>query len=297
MSMMEVSMQDYVVRVVTRTGNVQGLACVTTQLVQTACRKHQTSPTASAALGRALTGGAMMGALLGENQRVALKFEGNGPLKKILVEANREGEVRGYVGVPNGDVPLKQGKLDVASAIGQAGFLTVVKDLGLKEPYKGIVQLYTSEIGEDLAFYLTESEQIPSAVGLGILLDQDGTVSAAGGFLLQSLPPADEAMIEQLIHHIEKMPPITELVRNGKHPEDLLDVIFAGIPFDITETQVLTFRCSCSKERMERALISLGTKDLSTLIEEGDTEVVCEFCRTQYVFSQEKLRQILTTIQ
>jgi molecular chaperone Hsp33 len=289
--------QDYLVRVVTKTGNVQGIACITTQLVQTACHTHQTSPTASVALGRALTGGAMMGALLGEDQRVALKFEGNGPLKKILIEANRRGEVRGYVGVPNAEVPLKHNKLDVASAIGHAGFLTVTKDLGLKKPYEGIVQLYTSEIGEDLAFYFMESEQIPSAVGLGVFIEPDGTVSASGGFLLQSLPPANEKLIEQLVHQIGQLPPLTEFLKSGQRPEDLLTLIFADIPFDLTETQALTFRCSCSQDRMERALIALGPKDLANLSAEGDAEIVCEFCRKQYLFTQEQLHQLLAQIQ
>jgi molecular chaperone Hsp33 len=290
-------MQDYLVRAVTKTGNVQGIACVTTQLVRTACHLHHTSPIASVALGRALTGGAMMGAFLGADQRVALKFEGNGPLKKILIEANRQGEVRGYVGVPDADVPLKHGKIDVASAIGHAGLLTVTKDLGLKRPYEGIVQLYTSEIGEDLAFYFTESEQIPSAVGVGVFLDQNGTVLVAGGFLLQSLPPADEAIIAQLIQQIAQLPPLTEFLKNGKRPEDLLNLIFADIPFDLTETQVITWRCSCRRERMERVLISLGIKDLAKLSAEGDAEIICEFCRTQYLFSQEQLQQLLAQIQ
>jgi molecular chaperone Hsp33 len=290
-------MQDYFVRAVMKTGNVQGIACVTTQLVQTACQIHHTNPTASVALGRALTGGAMMGSLLGEDQRVALKFEGNGPLKKILVEANRQGEVRGYVGVPDVDVPLKNGKIDVASAIGRAGLLTVTKDLGLKTPYEGIVQLYTSEIGEDLAFYLMESEQIPSAVGLGVFIEPDGTVVASGGFLLQSLPPANETLIEQLVHQIGQLPPLTEFLKSGQRPEDLLNLIFADIPFDLTETQALAFKCSCSRERMERGLIALGTKDLANLIEEGDAEIVCEFCRKQYLFTREQLQQLLVQIQ
>jgi molecular chaperone Hsp33 len=289
--------QDYLVRAITTLGNVRGLACVTTHLVNNVCHKHETCPVASVALGRALTGGALMGALLKNTQRVALKFEGNGPLKKILVEANSFGEVRGYVGAPRVDLPLNNGKLDVAAAIGHAGFLTVTKDLGLKEPYKGMVQLYTSEIAEDLAYYFTESEQIPSAVGLGVFVSPDGNISAAGGFLIQSLPPANEAVIEQLVHQIEKMPPITELLRDGKTPENILDVIFAEIPFETLETQALTFRCSCSKERMERALISLGSEELSGLLKDGEAEVICEFCRTRYLFNQEELEQLIRQIQ
>lgn len=290
-------MQDYVVRAVSRAGNVQGLACMTTELVNFACRQHRTSPTASAALGRALTGGALMGMMLGDNQRVALKFEGNGPLKKIIVEAERTGEVRGYVGVPDVDLPLKNGKLDVAAAIGHAGLLTVTKDLRLKEPYKGIIPLYTSEIAEDLAWYFTESEQIPSAVGLGVFVAQDGMIVASGGFLLQSLPPADEAMIDQIVRHIEQMPSVTELLRNGKTPENILELIFSDIPFDITEMQALTFRCSCNTEKIERALISLGNDELKKLVDEGEAEVICEFCRAQYLFSRQELQRLFEQVQ
>jgi molecular chaperone Hsp33 len=239
----------------------------------------------------------MMGALLKDKQRVALKFEGNGPLKKILVEATHNGKVRGYVGVPKVHLPTNHGKLDVAAALGRAGFLTVTKDLRLKEPYKGTVQLYTSEIAEDLAFYFTESEQIPSAVGLGVFVEPNGEVSAAGGFLIQSLPPAEDTIIDRLIRQIEQMPPITELLHQGKTPEAMLDLIFAETPFETLGTQALTFQCSCSKERVERALISLGIKELEALIEKKDAEVTCEFCRTTYTFSQEELQQLLAHIQ
>ena len=179
---------DYLVRMLTKTGNVRALACVTTKLVNEICQRHKTSVTASRALGRVVTGTALMGALLKPGQRVAVKFEGNGPLKKILAEAESDGSVRGYVGVPDVELPLKQGKIDVAGAIGRAGFLTVAKDLRLKEPYKGTVQLYTSEIAEDFAYYFTESEQIPSAVGLGGYVEPDMHISAAGGFLIQPSP-------------------------------------------------------------------------------------------------------------
>lgn len=180
---------DYLVRILSKNGKVRALACTTTDLVNELKRRHDTWPTASAALGRALTGGALFGSLLKTGQRVALKFEGNGPLKKILIEADSNGAVRGCVGVPHVHLPEKGGKLDVAGALGRAGFLTVSKDLGLKEPYRGTVQLYSSEIAEDLALYLTESEQIPSAVGLGIFVETDNSIAAAGGFLIQALPP------------------------------------------------------------------------------------------------------------
>ncbi|GAK51591.1 33 kDa chaperonin [Candidatus Moduliflexus flocculans] len=293
-------MDDYLVRGVTaqKQSNLRGIACVTTRLVHEVCRQHDTSPTATVALGRALTAGALLSSLLKGDQRVALKFEGNGPLKKILVEANSAGNVRGYVGVPEVDLPLKQGKFDVARAIGRAGFLTVTKDLQMKEPYKGIVQLYTSEIAEDVAYYLTESEQIPSAMGISVFLEPSGDVALAGGFLLQSLPPADETVIASLIERIEQMPPLSEFFQAHHTPEALLQHLFRDIPFDIFEKHPLTFQCTCSKPRIERALISLGAEELTHIIaEEEQTEVVCEFCRAQYQFTRQELSAVLATIQ
>jgi molecular chaperone Hsp33 len=283
-------MSDYLVRIITKEGNIRALACVTTELVDEARRRHGTFPTASAALGRALTGGALMGALLKAHQRVALKFEGNGPLKKIIVEADSSGAVRGYVSVPEVHMVREDGKLDVAGALGKAGFLSVTKDLGLKEPYKGMVQLYTSEIAEDLAFYLTESEQIPSAVGLGVFVEPDNRVSASGGFLIQSVPPRDEEVIDKLMDRIGELPPITHLLREGKTPEDMLAIIFEGIPYDTLEKRAIAFRCSCGREKIERALISLGREELSSMIEKQEgAEVKCEFCRKVYNFSHEEL--------
>jgi molecular chaperone Hsp33 len=285
---------DYLVRIITKTGTIRALACVTTGLVGEACRRHGTYPTASAALGRALTGGALLGAMLKTGQRVVLKLEGNGPLRKIIVEADSNGAVRGYVAVPQVHLPEKNGKLDVAGALGQAGFLSVIKDLGLKEPYKGVVQLYTSEIAEDLAFYLTESEQIPSAVGLGVFVEPDNAIAASGGFLIQAFPPQDEEAVDLLMERIGKMPSITELLRQGKSPEDLLELLFAGIPYDILEKRALAFVCSCSRERLERVLISLGRDELKDMVEkQGEAEIICEFCREVYRFDREDLERLM----
>ncbi len=287
-------MNDYLVRIITRSGTVRALACVTTGLVGEACRRHGTLPTASAALGRALTGGALFGALLKTGQRVAFRFEGNGPLKKIIVEAESNGAVSGYVGNPEADPPDRDGKLDVTGALGRAGFLTVTRDLGLKEPYRGTVQLYTSEIAEDLAYYLTTSEQVPSAVGLGVFVAPDNSIAASGGFLIQSLPPQDDRAVDRLMERIGAMPPITELLRQGKTPEQLLELLFAGIPYDTLEKRALAFRCSCSRERVERALIAMGGEELESLIrEQGEASVNCEFCREGYRFSREELEAVL----
>lgn len=287
-------MKDYLVRIITKAGNIRALACVTTSLVDEASRRHGTLPTASAALGRALTGGALMGAMLKTGQRVALKFEGNGPLKRIIVEADSNGAVRGYVGAPDVFLVREDGKLDVAGALGKAGFLTVTKDLGLKEPYKGMVQLYTSEIAEDLAYYMTESEQIPSAVGLGVYVEPDRTVSAAGGFLIQAFPPQDEEMIDKLMERIGELPPVTQLLREGKKPEDILEILFSGIPYDTLEKRSLAFRCSCNRDKIERVLISLGRDELAGMIEkQGRAEVRCEFCREVYIFTLDELKILL----
>lgn len=290
-------MSDYLVRIITKSGNFRALACVTTELVGEACRRHGTFPTASAALGRALTGGALMGALLKTGQRVALKFEGNGPLKKIITEADSNGAVRGYVGVPDVCMVREDGKLDVASALGMAGFLTVTKDLGLKEPYKGMVRLYSGEIAEDLALYLTESEQIPSAVALGVFVESDNSVSAAGGFLVQALPPQEEEMIDKLMDRIGKLPPVTQLLREGKNPEQILDMLFADIPYESLEKRALGFSCSCNREKIERVLISLGREELNKMIEEEkNVEVKCEFCRKDYSFTKIELEKLLKGI-
>ncbi|HEY6873340.1 MAG TPA: Hsp33 family molecular chaperone HslO [Geobacteraceae bacterium] len=287
-------MSDYLVRIITKAGTVRALACVTTGLVSEACRRHGTRPTASAALGRALTGGALFGALLKTGQRVALRFEGNGPLRKVVVEAESNGAVSGYVGESETDLPDREGKLDVAGALGRAGFLTVTKDLGLKEPYKGMVQLYASEIAEDLAYYLTSSEQIPSAVGLGVMVAPDGSIAAAGGFLVQALPPHDEDVVDLLMERIGQLPQLSGLLAGGATPEDLLARLFADIPYDTLEKRALAFHCSCSREKVERALIAMGAEELRHLMErEEETAVTCEFCRESYRFGRDELGAVL----
>jgi molecular chaperone Hsp33 len=287
-------MTDYLVRAISDGANVIGLACLTTGLVEEARRIHGTSRTASAALGRALTGGLLMGALLKKGQRLALKFEGNGPLKKIIVEADNDGTVRGFVNVPEAEVPFKDEKLNVSGALGSQGLLTVIKDLGLKEPYQGVVNLLSGEIGEDIAFYYSESEQVPSAVGLGVFVEPDGTVSAAGGFLIQTLPPTEAKMVDRLIENIRKTPMVTEFFRGGKNPEALLAELFSGLPYHVLGRKELSFSCRCSKERVEKILVALGSVELEKMItEQGKAEVTCEFCRTAYHFSREELENLL----
>jgi molecular chaperone Hsp33 len=290
-------MRDYLVRAMNDQATVIGLACVTTDLVNEASRLHGASRTASAALGRALTGALLMGSLLKRGQRVALKFEGNGPLERIIVEADHEGTARGFVTVPEAEVPLQDEKLNVAGAVGREGLLTVVKDVGMKEPYRGIVKLFSGEIAEDIAHYLVESEQTPSAVGLGVFVTPGGKVSAAGGFLIQSLPPAEEGRVDRLVENIRKIPSITDFLRQGQTPEDLLAMVFEGIPHHFLGRKNLSYRCTCSRERIQRALISLGRDELRKLmIEQEAAEVTCEFCRTRYSFTREELGDLLREI-
>lgn len=287
-------MTDYLVRIITEMENIRALACVTTNLADEARRRHGCHPTASAALGRALSAGALMGALLKTGQRVGLKFEGNGPLRKVLVEADSNGAVRGCVGVPEVQLLTADGKLDVGKALGRAGFLTVTRDLGMKEPYRGMVQLLSGEIAEDLALYLTESEQTPSAVGLGVFVEPDNRVSAAGGFLIQALPGADDETLDRLMAHIDGLPPLTTLLREGYTPEKMLETLFQGIPFKTLEKRELAFVCTCSREKIERALVSLGRAELADMAkQEEGTEVTCEFCRQVYRLSREELEGLL----
>ena len=286
-------MGDYLIRSLGDKTNIIGLACITTGLAREASQLHGTSPTASAALGKALTGGLLMGALLKRGQRIALKFEGNGPLKRIVVEADNEGTARGFVAVPEADVPSKDGKLGVSGLLGNEGTLTVAKDLGLKEPYRGIVKLHTGEIAEDIAYYFLESEQIPSAVGLGVFVEPNGTVSAAGGFLIQTIPPVEDGLVDRIIKNIQEIPFVTHMIREGKTPEDMLARIFSDIAYHVLGKRELSFRCTCSKEKVEKALIALGSDELQTFIaEQEETDVTCEYCRTSYRFVRKELEDL-----
>jgi len=286
-------MKDLLVRAISQEANVRALACITTATVQNACLRHQTSPTASVALGRALTGGVLMGALLKGRQRVAMKFEGNGPLGKIVVEADPLCRVHGYVGNPKAELPRKEGRFDIASALGKAGLLTVTKDLLLKEPYTGVVNLVTSEIAEDIAYYLTDSEQTPSAMGLTTVPDDDGRIIVAGGFLIQSLPPANDAVIEQLSDRLASLS-LAKTLYEGS-PKTVLDHIFGDVPFEILGSQDVNFHCSCSRDRIEQALITLGTEEIENLAERGEeVTITCEFCREPYAFTPEALHRLAT---
>lgn len=291
-------MDSYIVRVMSDGGQILGLAGVTTALVDEARRLQHTSVTATAALGRALTGGALMASLLKRDQRLALKIEGNGPLKKIIVEADSNGDVRGFVGDPAVELPPRGEKIDVAGAVGKEGFLTVMKDLGAKEPYSGIVRLRTGEIAEDLAYYFAESEQIPTAMALGVYVEPTGAVSAAGGFLIQTLPPPDTELVDRLIDRIGRMATVTRNLRNGSSPEKILEMIFGDIPFHVLEKKGLALRCTCSRARIERVIISMGPEEIAEMIrEQGEAAVTCEFCRTTHHFHRDDLEKLLAEIR
>lgn len=290
-------MNDHIVRALSSAGGLRILACSVTHLAREICLLQQTSVTASVALGRGLAGGALMGALLKPGQRVALKFEGNGPLQKMIIEADADGAVRGCVGNPAAEADPLEDRWNVAGIIGNAGFLTVTKDIGMGgEPYHGMVQLRSSEVGDDLAYYLTDSEQVPSAVGLGTGIGSDGRISFCGGFLVQALPRAGEPEIEAAMANIAALPPLAELLRTDG-PKTVLGHVFGDIPYTLLESRDLFFRCGCSREKVERALLSLSKDELLDMIEsEGGAKVNCEFCRQTYPFDAKELESLSKTV-
>jgi len=289
-------MKDYITKVVSSDGFIRGYAAITTNMVNEAQRIHQMYPIPIAALGRTLTAAAMMGAMLkGEKDRLTIRIKGDGPLGGIVVAADSKANVKGYVHNPHVNLPLKpNGKLDVGGAVGRNGYLNVIRDFGLKEPYVGQVPLATGEIAEDLTLYFARSEQIPSAVALGVLVDTDLTVKAAGGFIVQLMPGADEKVAERLENIIADLPPVTKMICEGMTAEDILRKVLSGIELTNLETVDTRYHCDCSRERIEGALISLGEEELSKLIEEqGKAELTCHFCDKKYHFNKEELQTLL----
>ena len=288
-------MKDYIVRATAAGAQIRAFAATTRNLVEQAREAHGTSPVATAALGRLLTAGAMMGTMLkGEKDLLTLQMKGDGPIHGITVTADSLARVKGYVDYPGVMLPPNGlGKLDVGGAIGN-GMLTVIRDLGLKEPYVGQTILQTGEIAEDLTYYFAASEQIPSTVGLGVLTEKDNTVKRAGGFIIQLMPFAEDEIIEKLEENLKKMPSVTSILDEGKSPEELLAVVLDGIELEITDTVSTKFYCNCDKKRIEKAIISIGEKDIREMIEEGrEIEVKCHFCNSAYSFSVEELKELL----
>lgn len=288
-------MNDYIIRATAANDQIRAFAAVTTEMVETAREHHNTSPVATAALGRLLTAGAMMGSMMkGEKDVLTLQIKAGGPLQGITVTADSQGNVKGYVGNPDVCIPANsKGKLDVAGAVGP-GFLTVIKDMGLKEPYSGQVMLQTCEIAEDLTYYFATSEQVPSAVGLGVLMNKNNTVRQAGGFIVQLMPFAEEEVISRLEQNAQKINSVTNLLEEGHTPESLLEKVLEGFDMQINEKMDTRFHCNCSKERVAKALISIGRKELNEMIQEGKPiEMNCHFCNTNYNFTVEELKEIL----
>ena len=288
-------MNDYIIRATAANDQLRAFAAVTTEMVETAREHHNTSPVATAALGRLLTAGAMMGSMMkGERDVLTLQIKAGGPLQGITVTADSQGNIKGYVGNPDVCIPANsKGKLDVAGAVGP-GFLTVIKDMGLKEPYSGQVMLQTCEIAEDLTYYFATSEQVPSAVGLGVLMNKNNTVRQAGGFIVQLMPFAEEEVISRLEQNVQKINSVTNLLEEGHTPESLLEKVLEGFDMQINEKMDTRFHCNCSKERVAKALISIGRKELNEMIQEGKPiEMNCHFCNTNYNFTVEELKEIL----
>ena len=288
-------MSDYIIRATAADHHIRAFAATTKELVETARKHHETTPVVTAALGRLLTAGAMMGVMMkGKDDVLTLKVEGNGPMSGMVVTADSGGRVKGYPFVPQVELALNQkGKLDVAGAVG-IGVLSVIKDVGLKEPYVGQTILATSEIAEDLTYYFATSEQVPSSVALGVLVNHDGTVRQAGGFIIQLMPDAGEEVISRLEEKISQISSITSLLDEGLTPEDILTKLLGDMDLEILEKSPAEFYCNCSKERVEKALVSLGEKELTELIETDEpAEVKCHFCNTAYVFGKEELTEIL----
>lgn len=288
-------MSDYIIRATAADGQIRAFAATTCGLVEYARSAHNTSPVATAALGRLLTAGAMMGVMMkGEDDLLTIKIEGDGPIKGLTVTADSKGNVKGYVFHPEVMLPPNdKGKLDVAGALG-IGVLSVIKDIGLKDPYVGQTILITSEIAEDLTYYFATSEQTPSSVALGVLMNRDNTVRQAGGFILQLLPGASEEIIAKLEKKLSEITSITSMLDAGKTPEMILEEILGEFGLEILDQIPTQFYCNCSKERIEKALISVGKQELQSMIDDGETiEVNCHFCNKHYPITIEELKLLL----
>lgn len=288
-------MSDYIVRAIAANNQVRAFAATTRVVVETAREAHNTSPVATAALGRLLTAGTMMGSMMkNEKDMLTIQIKCDGPIGGLTVTADVMGNVKGYVENPNVMLPpSKQGKLDVANALG-LGVLNVIKDMGLKEPYVGQTILTTSEIAEDLTYYFATSEQVPSSVGLGVLMEKDNTVKQAGGFIIQVMPFVEDAVVDKLEENIAKLEPVTTMLDKGMSPEQILETVLEGMDVEYTDRMDTNFVCNCSKNRVEKALISIGKKDIQEMIDEGKTiEMHCHFCNTSYEFTVDELKEIL----
>ncbi len=287
-------MKDYIVRATAADTQIRAFAATTTQLVEMARVHHNTSPVATAALGRLLTAGTMMGSMMkNETDVLTLQVQCGGPIGGMTVTADSQGHVKGYVNNPDVILPPKNGKLDVGGALGP-GFLNVIKDMGLKEPYSGQTILRTGEIAEDLTYYFATSEQVPSSVGLGVLMEKDNTVKCAGGFIVQVMPFIEDEVLDKLENNIKKIQSVTSMLDNGHTPEEMLEHVLEGLDMKVVDTMPAEFACNCSKERIEKAIISVGKKEIQSMIDDGEEiEVKCHFCNTAYKFTIDELKGLI----
>lgn len=284
---------DYLIKAIAYDGKVRAYAARTTDMVNEAQRRHDTWPTASAAIGRTMTASLMLGAMLKGEDKLTVKIEGGGPIGAIVADANAKGEVRAYVSNPHVHFDLnEQGKLDVRRAVGTDGTLSVVKDLGLRDYFTGQVEIVSGELGDDFTYYLVSSEQVPSSVGVGVLVNPDNTILAAGGVIIQLLPGTDEETISTIEKQLSQIEPISKLIQKGLTPEEILEEVLGQKP-DVLETMPVKFHCSCSKDRFETAILGLGKKEIQDMIEEdGKAEAVCHFCNEKYLFTKEELEEL-----
>ena len=290
-------MNDYILRATAAGDTVRAFAIRSTDLTAEARELHHTFPVVTAALGRLLSAGAMMGSMMkGENDKLTLQMKGDGPIVQMTVTADSHGNVKGFAANPAVDIPLKRaGKLDVGGAVGK-GLLTVIMDLGLKEPYNGQVEIQTGEIGDDLAYYYTVSEQTPSVVGLGVMVDTDSSVKHAGGFIIQVMPDAKEETIEALEAKVAAAEPVTTMMDKGMGPEEILEYYLEDLDLKITEKKPVRYYCGCSKEKVAEALATISTEDLKEMINDGEEiEVKCYFCNSAYKFSTAELEEMIAS--
>ncbi len=287
-------MNDYMVRATAADAQIRAFAVTTRNLVEEARKAHNTSPVMSAALGRLLSAGTMMGSMLkGEKDLLTLQIKGDGPGGGVTVTADAKGNVKGYVDVPDVILPANaKGKLDVGGAMGN-GYLQIIRDMGLKEPYVGRIELQTGEIAEDLTYYFAASEQVPSGVGLGVLMEKDNTVKQAGGFIIQLMPFASEEAISRLEENLSKVSSVTTMLEAGNSPEQMLEILLDGFTVEFTEKMPVQFYCNCTKDRVEKALVSVGKAELQSMIDDGESiEVNCHFCNKNYEFSVDELKSM-----
>lgn len=288
------TLNDYLIKALGYNGQVRAYAVSTTQTISEAQRRHDTWRTASAALGRAVTAGLMMSAMLKGEEKLTIKIEGGGPIGTILVDSNAKGEVRGFVTYPHVDFESNEhGKLDVRRAVGTDGTLSVVKDVGLRDYFTGQVPIVSGELGEDFTYYFAVSEQVPSSVGVGVLVNPDNTIQSAGGFIIQLMPGTDDATITKIEEQLKVIPPISKMIQQGLTPEEILEKLLGEDNVQILEKMPVSFQCQCSRERISNALISLGREEIIDMIEtDGQAEAQCHFCNEKYHFTKEDLEKL-----